>query len=106
MRRLTLTLLGLALLFTATAVLAAEPVATDGAAPASALATTVAPPALIDQILEPSPSAITPICPPEPVVSCNSCFLFGTTTSFQCTLFCSNGVLHRSCSPCGTGCPL
>jgi hypothetical protein len=105
MRRLTLAFLGLALLST-TAVLAAEPAATDLFTPASAA---VAPegtsPAPL-KLLPETPQLNSNFCPSEPIVSCNSCFDFGVTTSYQCTIFCSNGVPKRTCSPCGSGCPL
>ena len=107
MRKLTLAILGLVLLSTAAAVWAVEPATTDLSTPASAAAPEVTSPAPIKLLLEnPQPAALTPFCPSEPVVTCNSCFDFGITTSYQCTIFCSNGVPHRSCSPCGSGCPL
>jgi len=108
MRKLTLAFLGLALLSIASAALAVEPAAADLSNPASAAAPVVPSPASTDLFAvnpQPAASALN-LCPPEPVVTCNSCFLFGVTYSYQCTLFCSNGVPHRSCSPCGSGCPL
>jgi hypothetical protein len=106
MRKLTLALLGLAFLSTAAAALAAEPAAADLSTPASVTAPGDASPALLNLLPEdPQPAAII-LCPPEPIVSCNSCFLFGVTYSYQCTIFCSNGVPKRTCSPCGSGCPL
>jgi hypothetical protein len=106
MRRLTLALLGLALLSTAAAALAAEPAAAGLSTPGSVAVPDATSPALINLLPENSTSAITPLCPPTPVTTCNSCFYFGTITSYQCTTFCVNGVFHRSCTFCGSGCPL
>lgn len=61
---------------------------------------------LSGDLFTPAPQPVLNLCPPEPVVTCNSCFLLGQTLSYQCTLFCSNGVPHRSCTYCGSGCPL
>lgn len=108
MRRLTLAFLGLALLSFASAALAVEPAVADLSAPASVAAPLATPPASTDLFtVNPQPaSTALNLCPPEPVVTCNSCFLFGVTYSYQCTFFCSNGVPHRSCTYCGSGCPL
>ncbi|HSS78742.1 MAG TPA: hypothetical protein VLV54_18630 [Thermoanaerobaculia bacterium] len=106
MRRLTLSLLGLALLSTAAAALAEEPVAADLSTPAAAEAPLVTSPAPLSLLPENPQPAFTLPCPPEPVVTCNTCFLLGTYYSYQCTTFCVNGVFHRSCSYCGSGCPL
>jgi len=43
-------------------------------------------------------------CTLPPTTVCNSCLYFGTPSAYQCTTFCLNGVLHRSCSTCGQGC--
>src|SRR6476646_6134322 len=108
MRRLTLAFLGFALLSTATAAMAMEPAAAELSTPASVAAPTATSPASVDLFPANPQSASTALnlCPPEPVVTCDSCFLFGVTYSYQCTLFCSNGVPHRSCTYCGSGCPL
>ena len=109
MRRLTLAFLGLVLLSFASAALAVEPAAADLAAPASVAAPQVTSPAPLDLfVVNPQPvSSAFNLCPPEPVVTCESCFLFGVTYSLQCTFYCtSSGVPHRNCTPCGSGCPL
>jgi len=105
MRRLILAFLGIALLCTAASALAVEPATADLFTPASAAAPQGTSPAPIS-LLPQTPQDAINVCPPEPVVTCNSCFDFGVWTSQQCTLFCSNGVPHRSCSFCGSGCPL
>ena len=105
MRKLTLALLGSLLLCTAAAALAVEPATTDLFTPATAAAPEGTSPAPIS-LLPQAPQDAFNLCPPEPIVTCNSCFEFGVTYSYQCTLFCSNGVPHRSCSFCGSGCPL
>jgi len=105
MRRLTLAILGLAMLSTAAAALAAEPAAADLSTPATAEAPLIASPAPLSLLPE-NPQPAFNLCPPEPVVTCNTCFLLGTYYSYQCTLFCSNGVPHRTCTYCGSGCPL
>jgi hypothetical protein len=48
--------------------------------------------------------AVTFKCPSNPVTTCTSCLYFGVKSSYQCTLFCINGVPHRSCNTCGEGC--
>ena len=105
MRRLTLAILGLAMLSTAAAALAADPASADLSTPVTAEAQLVASPAPLS-LLPVNPQPAFNLCPPEPVVTCNSCFYFGVTTSYQCTFFCVNGVPHRSCGFCGEGCPL
>jgi hypothetical protein len=50
--------------------------------------------------------ALTIICPQDPVTTCNSCLYFGVQSSYQCTTFCFNGTLRRSCNTCGQGCNL
>jgi hypothetical protein len=105
MRKLTLALLGSLLLCTAAAALAVEPAATDLFTPATTAAPQGTSPAPIS-LLPATPQDKINVCPPEPVVSCNSCFDFGVWTSYQCTLYCVDGVAHRSCSFCGSGCPL
>ena len=108
MRTMKPALLGTLLLVVATAVWAAPkppavPVPGDPALAAPAVAEVA--PATGDLFTPASQPALT-LCPPEPIVTCNSCFLLGETLSYQCTLFCSNGVPHRSCTFCGSGCPL
>jgi hypothetical protein len=106
MRRLTLAFLGLALLSTAAAALAAEPAAAGLSTPASVSAPDATSPAPINLLSENSTSALKALCPPTPVTTCNSCFYFGKITSYQCTTFCVKGVFHRSCGFCGSGCLL
>jgi hypothetical protein len=106
MRRLTLIILGLALLSTAAAALAAEPAAADLSTPATEAAPLFVSPAPLSLLPDTPQLALTIHCPPQPVVTCNSCFYFGKITSYQCTTFCVKGVFHRSCGFCGSGCLL
>jgi hypothetical protein len=89
-------LLGMVLLYTGVAVAAGTP-------PAATLAMTPAAAAVFTP-LQPTPAAGT-LCQKLPITTCNSCFDFGVTSSYQCILFCVNGVPHQSCGTCGDGCP-
>jgi hypothetical protein len=101
MRRMKPVLFGLLLLGLATAAWAA-PVAPAVAAPA---AVTPASPAadLAADLFNPTPN-LTVTCTIPPTTVCTSCLYFGVKSAYQCTTFCVNGVLHRSCSTCGEGC--
>ena len=108
MRRLNLAILATVLLCTATAAWAADPAATT--VPAPELLEVLASPAPMSVDLpagtpDPTAKAISPLCPQEPIVSCNECFSFGQWLTYRCTFFCdSNGNPRRVCHPCGSGC--
>jgi len=105
MRKLNLALLGLALLCVATAGWAAAPPTTAVPAWASPAVAAAVAPLASDLFSSPQP-VLTFQCPPDPVTTCNSCLYFGTPSSYSCTIFCFNGVPHRSCNTCGEGCNL
>lgn len=95
MRRFHMILLGLVLLYTGVAVAAGTP-------PASTLAMT---PAANSAFTPPQATpAVSTLCQHLPITSCNTCFDFGVTSSYQCITFCVNGVPHQSCGTCGDGC--
>ncbi len=112
MRKLPFALLGLALLCLTTALSAAAPsapatapaaVAASATAPAPdlAFAASLAPPSFNEIATLPAPvDAVN--C--TPTTTCISCFDEGFTSSYSCTTFCINGVFHRTCGTCGTGC--
>jgi hypothetical protein len=102
MKRLTLAL-GSILLCAATAWAAAPPAAAP--APASLASPAVFAP-LATELPGNAQPVLTFVCPPEPVTSCNSCLYFGIPSNYQCTIYCANGVPHRSCNICGEGCDL
>jgi hypothetical protein len=99
MRRMKPALLGLLLLTLATAAWAAPvtPAAPAAFTPASPAA------ALPDGLFNPTPN-LTVTCTAPPTTVCTSCLYFGVKSAYQCTTFCLNGVLHRSCNTCGEGC--
>lgn len=104
MQRMKPALLGLLLLGLATTAWAA-PVALAIAAPAAPAAVTPASPAaaLPAGLFDPNPN-LTATCTAPPTTVCTSCLYFGIKSAYQCTTFCLNGVLHRSCNTCGEGC--
>jgi hypothetical protein len=106
MRKLTLALLAAALLCAATAAWAADaPPPVPAPAPANPAAPAASELTPMDLLLNaPQAAAISPLCPPEPVVTCGDCFNFGQWSTYRCTLFCVNGVPRRSCTPCGFAC--
>jgi hypothetical protein len=102
MHRVHLTLLGLALLCIGTAAMAADfpPPPAAAMSPATGAVSPLFP-------LEPSlgPSQSVPLtCTTQGGTTCYSCLYFGEKTSYECTTFCINGVLHRTCNTCGEGC--
>ncbi|HZF10047.1 MAG TPA: hypothetical protein VFE33_14755 [Thermoanaerobaculia bacterium] len=105
MRKRNLALLGLALLFVATAGWAADATSTAVPVWASPADASAVAPLASDPLSSPQP-VLTFQCPPEPITSCNSCLYFGIPSSYSCTIFCVNGVPHRSCNTCGEGCNL
>ncbi len=105
MRRMKPALLGSLLLGLAAAAWGATPAVP--AAPAVATVSTPAPTAdaLPADLFAPAPQATAGFtCTSPPTTVCNSCLYFGTPSAYQCTTFCLNGVLHRSCNTCGQGC--
>ena len=96
MQRMKPALLGLLLLGLAAAASAAP------VTPAAPAAVTPAPPAAA--LFDPTPN-LTATCNTPPTTVCTSCLYFGVKSAYQCTTFCLNGVLHRSCTTCGEGCP-
>ncbi|MBW8876165.1 MAG: hypothetical protein JF614_14460 [Acidobacteria bacterium] len=111
MRQIGFVLLGIAMLFVATASWAAgSDVAVSAPSPAvSAPLALEAPaqpapdPGLLPILSAPEP-VLAAVCPRPPTTSCQSCALhtFPPTQSVHsCTLFCQNGVLRQVCSACG-----
>ena len=99
MRRIKPVLMGMLLLCAATAVWA-----TSATAPTAATATPEVQALTPVAPLTPSPQFVINLCPPEPVTSCNSCINFGVPSSYQCTIYCVNGMPRRTCNQCGQGC--
>jgi hypothetical protein len=105
MRRMKPALLGLLLLGLATAAWAVAPAAPIVPASATPAVATPASPAdaLPTGLFNPTPN-LSFTCTIPPTTVCTSCFDFGVKSSYQCTTYCLNGVLHRSCNTCGEGC--
>ncbi len=110
MRKMKTALLGSLLFCAATAVWAADPAPAAAPVPsetvAAAPAATPAPALPADLFTPAAQSKLVIPCPPEPIVQCESCFYFGTYLAYQCTTYCVNGAPRRSCTSCGSGCPL
>ncbi len=112
MRQIGFVLLGIAMLFVATASWAAGSGVTSADSQSAvdaplALLAAPAPPApgpeLLPILSTPEP-VLAAACPRPPTTSCQSCVIatFPPTQSVHsCTLFCQNGVLRQVCTACG-----
>ena len=112
MRQIGFVLLGIAMLFVATASRAAGsdaavPVPSPAVSAPLTLLAAPAPPAaeegLLPLLSTPEP-VLAAVCPRPPTTSCQSCVIatFPPTQSVHsCTLFCQNGVLRQVCTACG-----